>query len=282
MDYKDINNKPHLLSKIDELTQDINTLLKSKAEEDICSYKKSALIYYWLRDYKNYLKNEQSFNSKYLPEFERGSIVNVNFGFNIGNEFGGLHYAVVLARSSKTNPNLIVLPLKSLKSHEKKLHTSELFLGTELYNRLYGKQVALKLSIKEKMNNLFKRQDSAEKQYALIEKIQTDNKEENANLDKLHEQLKSEITSLEQELDLQEKRVSLLESIGTELSKMKMGSIALVSQIKTISKMRVKNPTNMNDVLYGIKLSTSNMTAIDEKIIEIYTNKHLPKTIYVV
>lgn len=73
-----------------------------------------------------------------------------------------------------------------------------------------------------------------------------------------------------------------MESIGTELSKMKMGSIALVSQIKTISKMRVKNPTNMNDVLYGIKLSTSNMTAIDEKIIEIYTNKHLPKTIYVV
>ncbi|WP_337366533.1 hypothetical protein [Phascolarctobacterium sp.] len=274
MDYKDINNKPHLLSKIDELTQDINTLLKSKVEEDICSYKKSALIYYWLRDYKNYLKNEQNFNSKYLPEFERGSIVNVNFGFNIGSEFGGLHYAVVLAHSSKTNPNLIVLPLKSLKNDEKKLHSSELFLGTELYNRLYGKQLALKISINEEMVNLSKRQDAAEKQYALIETIQKDNKEENDNLDKLHEQLKSEVSFISKELDFQEKRISLLESIWNELSKMKMGSIALVSQIKTISKMRVKNPTSMNDVLYGIKLPTSNMTAIDEKIIEIYTNKH--------
>ena len=59
------------------------------------TYKKSALLYYWLRDYKNYIKNENTFNPKYYPEFYRGSIVNINFGFNLGSELGGLHYAIV-------------------------------------------------------------------------------------------------------------------------------------------------------------------------------------------
>ncbi len=65
-----------------------------------------------------------------------------------------------------------------------------------------------------------------------------------------------------------------LDRIWNELSKLKKGSIAVVGQVKTISKMRVKSPTSTSDVLYGIKLSSENMQAIDDKIIEIYTNKH--------
>ena len=136
MDFKDTKNKNELLSSIDILFDDFASILKTNVNAGDKNYKKAALLYYWLRDYKNYIKNEGKFSSKYLPAYERGAIVNVNFGFNVGNEFGGLHYAVVLADSGPANPNVIVLPLKSLKKEISSLHKHELFLGNELYNRL--------------------------------------------------------------------------------------------------------------------------------------------------
>ena len=53
-----------------------------------------------------------------------------------------------------------------------------------------------------------------------------------------------------------------LDKIGLEISRMKEGSIALVNQITTISKMRIFDPRNIRGVLSGVSLSEENM---DEK-----------------
>lgn len=69
--------------------------------------------------------------------------------------------------------------------------------------------------------------------------------------------------------------VETLEKISSKLSKMKLGSIAELSQIKTISKMRILDPKKQNDVLYGIKLPSENLGQIDTRLIQMYTNKKL-------
>ena len=50
------------------------------------------------------------------------------------------------------------------------------------------------------------------------------------------------------------------------------GSIALVNQITTISKMRIYDPKTDYDVLSNIKLSNEKLDLLDAEIIKRYTN----------
>ena len=54
---------------------------------------------------------------------------------------------------------------------------------------------------------------------------------------------------------------------------MKCGSIALVGQITTVSKIRIYDPLYPNDVLAKIRLSEEAMDKIDEKIRSLFTKK---------
>lgn len=54
---------------------------------------------------------------------------------------------------------------------------------------------------------------------------------------------------------------------------MKHGSIALVGQITTISKIRIYDPIYPGDVLSGIRLSKESMDKLDNKTIELFTRK---------
>ena len=58
---------------------------------------------------------------------------------------------------------------------------------------------------------------------------------------------------------------------------MKNGSIAMVSQIRCISKMRIIDPTNEYDTLYNVRLSGGKLDLIDQKLKELYT-KSVDKT----
>ena len=58
MDYKNPENKDLLQNKIEELLSEYQGLFDALINNPD-SYKKSALLYYWLRDYKNYLINEK-------------------------------------------------------------------------------------------------------------------------------------------------------------------------------------------------------------------------------
>lgn len=69
----------------------------------------------WLINYigitndKNYLQEDK------IPDLERGHIVLVELGFNLGKEFGGRHYCIVLRDSSITNDRVFVLPITTQK-----------------------------------------------------------------------------------------------------------------------------------------------------------------------
>ena len=51
---------------------------------------------------------------------------------------------------------------------------------------------------------------------------------------------------------------------------MKEGSIALINQITTVSKIRIFDPRNLRGVLSGISLSEESMIKINRKFKELY------------
>lgn len=65
-----------------------------------------------------------------------------------------------------------------------------------------------------------------------------------------------------------------LEAQQKEFSRMKSGSIVLLGQITTISKIRIYDPKRSDDVLADIRLSSPTLDKIDVKIIELYTKKN--------
>lgn len=246
MDFKDPSNKNELKEKIHSLINEYNNLLVDLVDNPN-TYKKSALLYYWLRDYKNYIKNEDTFNPKYYPEFYRGSIVNINFGFNLGSELGGLHYAIVLQNSNRKNPNITVIPLTSLKAGKdiNQLRPTELYLGQELYFKIQGKYEALKISIPTEikyLNNMI-----------------------------IHSSV--DLKDIHQKIEELTKQSDLMVKAMNKLKTLKYGSIAVMNQIRTVSKMRIIDPTNEYDILYNLKLSTNNLNLIDKKIIELFTKQ---------
>jgi len=62
------------------------------------------------------------------------------------------------------------------------------------------------------------------------------------------------------------RKLELAEKINKEVQKMKFGSVAIINQIRVISKQRIYDPKTEFDILSGIKLSNENLDLIDEKI----------------
>lgn len=248
MDFKDYKNKQSLDANVKILLNDFQKLFTELSSRE-STYKKAALLYYWLRDYKNYIKNEDTFSPKYYPEFQRGNIVNLNLGFNLGSELGGLHYGIVLQNSNRRNPNLVIIPLSSLKKSKDplRLRLSEVYLGEELYFKVQTKFESLKVSILSETN-------------LLKEAVDHISSEED----------KQKFFSKLDDLGL---KAQLLLKTKNKLSVLKHGSVAIVNQIRTVSKMRILDPTDQYDILYGLKLSNASLDSIDKKIIELFTNQ---------
>lgn len=175
--------------------------------------KTAPLLAYWLRDYVRFLRKEGE--ARIYKRFQRGDIVKVHLGYRVGSEEGGLHYAVVVSSTdSVKSPTLVVIPLTSVKSQKRveRLRYSEVFLGDELWQKMYEKS-----------------------------------------------------------------QVSPNNALSKELEKMKLGSIALVNQIVTISKLRIYSLKRDASALNGIRFSTKTMQQIDEKMRQILFLQKLDK-----
>jgi hypothetical protein len=61
-----------------------------------------------------------------------------------------------------------------------------------------------------------------------------------------------------------------IEKMKREISKMNLGSKALVGQITTVSKMRIFDPTQDDAILSDIKLSPEKLNLLNNKIKELY------------
>lgn len=204
---------------------------------------KADKLAYWLQDYVYFLKSEPTFDPKKRPRYDRGALVKAQLGFRIGSEHGGLHYCIVIEDNPQRSPVVTVIPLTSLKPGKdlKKLRRGELFLGNELF-RAVAAQAKIRIAAAEKelqLSDALRREPKAES----IPKLQND----------------------------VERKIKHLKLTMAEIKKMKSGSIALLTQITTISKIRIADPTNKGGVLSDIKLSDSTLQKIDENIIQLFT-----------
>ncbi len=200
-------------------------------------------IVVWLKQWLEYIKFEKHFNPSKLKRYLYGEIIYVNLGFNVGQEFGGPHYALVLNKNDNINKGILtIVPLSSLKDKNKNKLGDRLYLGDEI-----------KKSISD---NLTKSIDVLKNK--IINLIKTNNI---ANID--HEVLM-------QKLEYYKKQLEHNNSVQKHLEKLKDESIALTNQITTISKMRILNAKTTSDSLANIKVSKNTMKIVMEKIHKLY------------
>lgn len=259
----------------------LNNLLESFINDPSGKHlKKANLLSYWIKDYVRMINFEEKFEPTKNISYKRGNIVKIDFGFNIGAEYGGLHYGIVLDNNNAHNsPVVTVIPLTSIKS-EKETHFNSVELGNEIYRSLKIKYDTISKALKEEQEEI--------KNELLLFKVLVDLTTQKTdelkacelNSQTFDQKLSDAQTYLDASRKLQhiweekeqhnKEQQEYLDKIGLEISRMKEGSIALVNQITTISKIRIFDPRNLKGVLSGISLSEENMEKINKKMKKLY------------
>ncbi len=227
--------------------------------DDIKSLKKADLISYWLEEYSHYLISEEHYDYKRVMRYKRGDVIQLNFGFNIGSEHGGLHYAIVLDNNNlQSSPVVTVVPLSS--GTEEDTYERDVFLGNELYERLNGKYSKLEEQIHKELRE-------SRLLDLLLKNINLDhdnrNSEESENINQILKEIE------ERKAKVQEESIRL-NKYKKEVDKLKSGSIALMEQITTVSKMRIYKPQNANDLLYDVTFSDGALDKITTRLKELF------------
>ena len=259
-------NKNNILSEFNEATLDfqyyIDTQLdafdefEQKASSETSETKKASFvelkdkllkrlsnIVQWIKQWLEFLKFEKNFNPNNLKRYNFGEIVFVNLGFNVGQEFGGPHYALVLNKHDiKLKGVITIVPLSSLKDKDKNKLGDRLYLGD-----------ILKKTIQDKFSNNLKK---------LQEKI-------DSTLEELNNNKITRETFLSK-LKYYQKKLEHNKQLQSLFTKMNNETIALTNQVTTVSKMRILNPKTPDDSLANIIVPKSTMKMILEKIHKLY------------
>ena len=75
---------------------------------EVC--KRIANYYNWVKTQSKFVDEEHIYVCPIEDKLKRGTVVWVDFGFNVGNEFGGRHPAIILRKTGKT---IFVVPVSS-------------------------------------------------------------------------------------------------------------------------------------------------------------------------
>lgn len=236
-----ITHKNEAVEKLDtyitNLIASVDPAVRAKADK----------LSFWIKDYVKFLSFEPQFKANSYKRYKRGDVIKIHLGYNIGSEEGGLHYAVVLENNNSVHsPTITILPLTSAKPHldVNNLGKGRVNIGNEIFTSLCAKVSAqLKSALDEQAELSLLVKASSECGGRIEGKI-----EERA------EKLKHIIKQI-----YQEKR---------EIQKMKVGSIALINQITTVSKIRIYDPKKSSGVLSGIRLSTITLDLINQALVE--------------
>lgn len=254
---------------IQELEDYLNSLVKHGEPKD----KRADKIDQWIESWTKYLKREQQFNPRSLPLFKRGSVIVVDLGFNVGSEYGGIHYAIVLnKRDSRRNHLLHILPLTSIKEKTdlEKLKYYQLSLSDEIHRLLIQKAIKGLQTIEEKRNSCINEIHLLNNKLAEIESLAKEQQKDPDTNPKLESYLETEISNVKVKQEELEKIVNqitsqsiYIEKLVEKISKLKKGSIALLNQVTTISKLRILDPINQRSFFNDIVLSTETLDIID-------------------
>lgn len=258
-----IQNKKKAIRSINAL---LENYIKSDNEKLL---KKANLLAYWIKAYTDYIKKENEFDPQKIISYKRGDVIKLNFGFNIGAEYGGLHYAVVLDNNNDHNSPLVtVIPLKS--GEEEDAYRTDVYLGDELYNKVQSRQEELLISVRKKMEDntrlICQTEQMADDLMAAI----SNKKDKSSEIKPKVKELYKKADELNKMKKLYREEEEKLEKVMHELGKMKSGSIALMKQITTVNKMRIFVPKKSSDALYKVSLSEVNMEKINNRLKELY------------
>lgn len=199
----------------------------------------------WMHTYIAYKSNESKFSPTYLPKYEQGQIIFVDFGCGIRHEFSYPHYAIVLnTKDRKKNDLLTVVPLTSKKEKHNTLKKWEHEISYPIKNllidkvlsdfNLYGdKYVQLrdKVIAFAKNSSSLSKDEYAKRYSALVD----------AGVKEIY-------SSNKDVMDFAEK--------------MAKGTIVELNQIKTISKSRIIFPVKKSHALYDIKIHPADLVSI--------------------
>ncbi|MGP1568806.1 MAG: hypothetical protein ACTTHM_08800 [Peptoanaerobacter stomatis] len=299
-----------ILTKIDDFLKELDDDRASKTK-------------FWINDYIRFQKKEIkiSSNSRHAyKKYNRGDIIKVHFGFRVGREFGGLHYAIVIGGYKNRKSDVLnVIPLKSAKPNVKFLKNGEYYLGHDVYDAINKnlnlhsqKLTEINLLLTSKKHTL----DTLKNDFnelndiinSLIDNIdKADVSQDNSKIiragelsSNINNKLKEEIfdillkcnelgilktdtlSKLESPADLTsedmkryintinkslESEFTYIEKLIIENDRMKVnGSIALLNQITTISKIRIYDPKTKTDALNDVKISDENLKNIDNEL----------------
>lgn len=238
--------KQHRDNAIHKISEYVDTLITSTNSKD---KERADKLCYWLEDYIRFLNYEKDFKPTSYQKYKKGQVIKVHLGYNIGSEEGSLHYAIVIDNNNSIHsPILNVIPLTSVKKNTKiediRQDLGQIFLGNELYRLLIAKTRFLSKSITDEYNKFIFESSTQDKDMESYEKLE-------------------EI----------EKDIEFCNRMINEIERMKKGSIALVGQITTVSKIRIYDPKTSRDVLSNIRMSNETLDKIDEAIRNMYIKK---------
>lgn len=273
--------KEDVIQNKKEAIKDLNKMLEAYINDSSIKHlKKAHLISYWVKDYVRFINFEEKFDPAKNIAYKRGNVVKINFGFNIGSEYGGLHYGIVLDnKNSHNSPVLTIIPLTSVKDN-KPIHNNSVELGNEIYRSLKLKYDTILKSLKDEQDEITTTLSAFSSLIETSEKTLLDAQEYDKSSVEYSQKLDIVSKYIDDAVKLREtwhqkrehnnEEQEYLNKIGTEISQMKEGSIALVNQITTVSKMRIFDPRNLRGVLAGISISEESMEKINEKVKELY------------
>lgn len=220
-----------------------------------------------------------------FAKFRQGDIVKVDFGFNVGRELGGVHYAVVLSNNdSQYSATVVVAPLTSIKANSK-IKRWEMDLGGEFHETLTYAYEATERDV----NRFMMYEEILKKELSSFHdefKESTCNFKDEQNISKYNGIYlflvssgfpKGKADALFCYKDLTEAYSKVKElyqkifksnaALKLELSFLKKSSKLKVDQIRCISKFRIINPRNATDALNGAKLSQQTISKIIKQTI---------------
>ena len=191
-----------------------------------------------------------------------------------------MHYGVVLDNhNAQVSPVITVIPLTSVKDNSQ-IHSNNVELGNELYRLLKIKYDTISQALKEEQEEIL----TTIQAFSALVSLSNDVVLELADCEKGSNEFSQKLVTGQQYIDAarylqaewerkqkhNQEEQDYLNKIGKEISQMKEGSIALVNQITTVSKIRIFDPRNLKGVLSGISLSEESMEKINTKLKELY------------
>lgn len=217
--------------------------IKNKMQTD---YKRAALLVYWLDEYLKYIQTEKFFNPAENMTYKRGQIVFVNFGYRIGAEMGGNHYAIVLDnKNSRYSNTVTVLPLKSKK--EKITKYAEIYhvpMGYLIGQMIFSKSLDIYNEYLQQAKQL----------------------EINPTLTPIDKKIQA--TKLKRLLYISKKTLRYSQKMNMK------ESVADTGQLITISKQRIITPIRISEPLAGIILPPELMWVIEQKLNALYLDNN--------